>query len=273
MIVDDEQDIITTVRYILKKENYKVVVAMSGEECLYKLKTIKPDLILVMGWSQLLKSEIIKIPKIGIIGSHPTELPKYRGRAPIPWSIIKGLKESALTFFWIEKGTDTGSILDQRKFKIFDKDDASTIYEKIISIGKDMILNNLVMLQQGKIRKIKQDSSKFIEYWQKRTPEDGLIDWKESIGKIHTLIRATTYPYPGAFTYLKGKKLKIWKAHFKKANPNNFGKIIGVSNEGVKVSAKDGIIILKQVSLEDEERISANKLFRKSDQGLILGLK
>ena len=115
------------------------------------IKEIKPDLILVMGWSQLLKNDILKIPKLGVIGSHPTELPKYRGRAPIPWSILKGLKESALTFFYIDEGTDDGDIIDQRKFKITDNDDATSIYNKIIEIGKIMILENLQLIQDGKI--------------------------------------------------------------------------------------------------------------------------
>ena len=97
------------------------------------IKEISPDLIFVMGWSQLLKTEILNIPKIGLVGSHPTELPKFRGRSPIPWSIIKNLKQSALTFFWIEEGTDTGGILDQQQFTISEKDDATVVYDKIIA--------------------------------------------------------------------------------------------------------------------------------------------
>ena len=124
------------------------------------IKEIKPDLILVMGWSQLLKNDILKIPKLGVIGSHPTELPKYRGRAPIPWSILKGLKESALTFFYIDEGTDDGDIIDQRKFKITDNDDATSIYNKIIEIGsndgtflkyiKDLELKNKLAILMGR---------------------------------------------------------------------------------------------------------------------------
>ena len=82
------------------------------------IKNIKPDLILVMGWSQLLDEKILELPLIGTIGSHPTELPKYRGRAPIPWSILKNLKKSALTFFWINNGVDNGDLLDQKFFEI-----------------------------------------------------------------------------------------------------------------------------------------------------------
>ena len=122
------------------------------------IKQIKPELILVMGWSQILKDTIIKIPKKGVIGSHPTELPKYRGRAPIPWSIIKGLKESALTFFYIQEGVDDGDIVDQQKFIISEHDDATSIYNKITNIGKEMILKNLNLIESGSVNRIKQDN-------------------------------------------------------------------------------------------------------------------
>ena len=134
-------------------KHYKVD-NINDEKNIEMIREIKPDLILVMGWSQLLNNDILKIPKLGIIGSHPTELPKYRGRAPIPWSILKGLKESALTFFYIGKGTDDGDILDQRKFKITDNDDATSIYDKIIEIGKIMILENLQLIHDGKVKSV-----------------------------------------------------------------------------------------------------------------------
>ena len=107
---------------------------INDAENIQLIKKTNPDLILVMGWSQLLKSDLIQIPRLGVIGSHPTELPKYRGRAPIPWSIIKELNESALTFFYIQDGVDDGDILDQRKFVINIYDDATSIYKKIIDI-------------------------------------------------------------------------------------------------------------------------------------------
>ncbi|MEX2060292.1 MAG: formyltransferase family protein, partial [Nitrosopumilaceae archaeon] len=127
---------------------------INDKENVKELKSINPDLILVMGWSQILKREILTIPRIGIIGSHPTMLPKYRGRAPIPWSIIKGLKESALTFFYMKEGTDDGDILDQRKFKISSNDDATSLYEKITNLGKIMLLKNLQLLQNGKENRV-----------------------------------------------------------------------------------------------------------------------
>ena len=235
------------------------------------LKELEPDLILVMGWSQILKRGILQIPKIGIWGSHPTELPKFRGRAPIPWTILKNLKDSALTFFWIGEGTDTGDILDQKKFNITENDDATSIYEKITSLGKKMILENLSHLERGEIKKTKQDESKFVEYWEKRTPEDGKIDWTKSKKEIFDLIRATTYPYPGAFTFFKNSKLVIWKAKHLEEENIEAGKIIKVDNDGVKVGTVDGAILIKEISIDNKKLILASDFFSIEHEGELLG--
>jgi len=235
------------------------------------LKSIKPDLILVMGWSHLLKREIIKIPSIGIIGSHPTELPKYRGRAPIPWSIIKGLKQSAETFFWITEDVDNGDILDQQKFSISDDDDANSVYNKVIEAAKLMIIKNLDLIEKGIIRKNKQDETKFLEYWPKRTPEDGKIDWTQDGKNIHRLIRASTEPYPGAFTFFKGSKLKIWKAEYSDENSPGSGVIISVNGNDVKIGTGKGIIKIIRVSWKNDAIIDPEKIFSKDDVGVTIG--
>jgi len=234
------------------------------------IKKIKPDIILVMGWSQLLKREIISIPKIGVIGSHPTELPKYRGRAPIPWSILKGLKRSALTFFFIEEGIDNGDIIDQRFFKLSSNDDATSVYKKVESLGKEMILDNLTNLQNGNYTRKKQDDSKFIENWEKREPQDGIIDWSRSSEEIHTLIRATTHPYPGAYTIFNSSKLIIWDAEFSNDQSKGIGKIMSVNNFNVKIGTGKGVIILKRVSFDDKE-VSISKIFTKDNVDTVLG--
>jgi len=231
------------------------------------LKSIKPDLILVMGWSQLLTDDIISIPKLGVIGSHPTELPKYRGRAPIPWTILKNLKESALTFFYIQKGVDDGDILDQQYFEINEYDDATTLYNKITDLGKKMIIKNLKLIQTNASKRIKQDESKFIEYWKKRTPEDGLIDWTMSSIEIHRLIRATTHPYPGAFTFFNNKKLIIFKARNIDNKISSPGKILFINSDGVHVGTNDGTIILESIQYDDNSN-NKNTVFTKNDIGI-----
>ena len=235
------------------------------------IKKIEPDIILVMGWSQLLKREIISIPKIGVIGSHPTELPKYRGRAPIPWSILKGLKRSALTFFFIEEGIDNGDIIDQRFFKLSSNDDATSVYKKVESLGKEMILDNLTNLQNGNYTRKKQDVSNFIENWEKRGPQDGIIDWSRNSQEIHTLIRATTHPYPGAYTIFNGSKLIIWGAEFSNEQSKGIGKIMRVNNFNVKIGTGKGVIILKRISFNDNKEVPISKIFTKDNVDSILG--
>jgi methionyl-tRNA formyltransferase len=231
---------------------------INDQENINLIKKINPDLILVMGWSQILKSEILKIPKLGVIGSHPTELPKYRGRAPIPWSILKGLKTSALTFFLMKDGIDDGDILDQQFFQILDSDDATSLYDKITQLGKKMLDENLCLITSGIINPIKQDSNKFIEYWNKRTPEDGRINWKDTGITIHNLIRASTKPYPGAFTMLQNKKLIIWRSELINNENNTPGKILDVSKHDFKIGTTQGTILVKEFTYD--EKISTNPL-------------
>jgi len=233
------------------------------------MKECKPDLLLVMGWSQILKNKILKIPRLGVIGSHPTELPRFRGRAPIPWSIIKELKESALTFFYMEEGIDDGDILDQQKFKITNKDNASSLYDKITKIGKKMILKNISLLEKGKINRKKQDSSKFEEYWEKRTPDDGKIDWGGNAKDIDKLIRATGHPYPGAFTFFNNSKIIIWKSSYNNKKKSEVGKILDIKNDFVEVGCKEGTIKLEKISVAGKE-LNINKFFKKEHVGKIM---
>jgi methionyl-tRNA formyltransferase len=244
---------------------------INDKENIELIKKISPDLILVMGWSQILKSEILNIPKLGIIGSHPTELPKYRGRAPISWSILKELKKSALTFFWMDDGIDNGDILDQQFFKISINDDASSIYEKIILLGQKMLDDNLLLIKSGKIKRTKQDSNKFIEYWNKRTPEDGRINWNDNGISIYNLIRASTKPYPGAFTVYKNKKFIFWKAKLLKNMSHSPGKILDVSKNSFKVGTSDGVILIKKFSYNGKSNIDLRELFPNNYSDLILG--
>jgi len=243
------------------KINHIKVQNINEQKNIDMLRLIKPDLILVMGWSQLLKKEILSIPKIGVIGSHPTMLPKYRGRAPIPWTIIKKLKESALTFFYMKEGADDGDILDQRKFNVTIEDDASSLYVKITNLGKIMLLQNLKLIKQGQGKKTPQDESKFIEFWPKRTPDDGKIDWSKKGEEIHTMIRANTHPYPGAFSFFGKSKIKIWKGKFVNESSIGEGRITKISKEGVMVGTGQGNILLQVISLNNGKEMLANNIF------------
>ena len=255
-------------KYVIRHIKVKNI---NDPENIQIIKEIQPDLILVMGWSQIIKKDILEIPRLGVIGSHPTLLPKYRGRAPIPWSIIKNLPESGLSFFYMGEGTDDGDILDQIKFEISSNDDASTLYERITALAKDMLLRNLPLLENGKTKRIKQDNSKFIEYWPKRTPEDGKIDWSKEGKEVYALIRATTHPYPGAYTFFKKSKLIVWKAKLLEGKYGKPGQIIDVNDAGTEISTKNGNVLLQKVSLDEGEEVNSLQVFSKDDVGVTLG--
>jgi len=258
---------------IAKKHDIKhfKVNNINDDENILQLQKICPDIILVMGWSQILKKDILSIPHLGVIGSHPTILPKYRGRAPIPWTILKGLKESGLTFFYMKEGVDDGDILSQRRFEITNDDDATNVYRKITELGKIMLSENLSLLQNNTAKRIKQDESQFVEYWNKRTPEDGKIDWSKPAEEIQKLVRASTHPYPGAFSFFDKSKIKIWKAKYLDDDVSDMGKIIEINKEGVRIATGKGSIILQMISIEDNEDTMATNIFTKDDVGKSLG--
>jgi len=247
--------------------NHIKVDNINDQKNIELIKKISPDLILVMGWSQILKPTILDIPKLGVIGSHPTELPKYRGRAPVPWSILKGLKKSALTFFYIQEGIDDGDILDQKIFEI-DDDDATSLYDKITVLGEQMIIDNLNKIKNNTFLRKKQNTDEFIENWPKRTPDDGKIYWNKSSNEIQTLVRATTYPYPGAFTILDGKHIKIWKIIILDESFETPGKIIKIDKNGVQISTINSSILILQASTKEE--CNLDQIFSKNDIGKLL---
>ena len=249
----------------------KKVKKINDTENIEFLKKLNPDLILVMGWSQLLNNDIIKIPKIGIVGSHPTELPKFRGRSPIPWTIIKGLKNSALTFFYIEEGVDNGDIVDQQTFEVQNYDDATSLYEKITKLGKNMLEKNLLLLEKGMVIRKKQNEEEFIENWSKRNPSDGEINWQSSAKEINTLIRATTYPYPGAFTFFKNKKIIVWKSSFQESSNSESGKIISLNNGIPTIGTSKGILSLDMITVDNARNESSKNIFSLYDIGMRIG--
>jgi len=222
-----------------------------------KIQELNPDIIFVFGWSQLLPNELIKIPPKGCIGMHPTLLPRGRGRAAIPWALIKGLDKTGLTIFYLSEGADTGDIIGQKEIAIEFEDNAESLYAKVISAGRNLILEYLSKLENGTAPRIKQDDKK-ATLWPKRMPDDGLIDWNKSLIEIYNLIRGLSHPYPGAFSYYKNKKIYIYSAKYVE-NLSNVepGTIIEVSEQGLLVSAWEYAILINEIQPEDDKILTA----------------
>jgi methionyl-tRNA formyltransferase len=209
-----------------------------------ELRRHEIDLFLVWNWSQLVKPPILAIPKQGCIGMHPTRLPIGRGRAPIPWSIIKGIRHSAVSIFFLTPGVDDGDIIWQEPFEIFEDDDSARLYHRLELIHEQAVRQFCRLLRSGPLPRTPQDPSQ-ATHWPKRRPTDGVIDWSKSTAEQLRWIRALTDPYPGAFTFLDGQKYFIWSA-LSAPGSNTSGTLIGPGeHQGVLTGTADaGIEIL-----------------------------
>ena len=217
------------------------------------IEKINPDLIFVIGLSQLIRKRLMDIPKYGIIGAHPGVLPNYRGRAVIPWSIINDCKKVGMSLFYIDEGADTGDIIDQEYVDINDTDTARTLYSKLVFGLRVLIKRNLNQIVTNSVERKVQDPN-IGSYCLKRASLDGIIDWNLSSREIFNLIRALGDPYPPAFTYYKGKKVFILDCKVIKDYSLDIigfsGQIIEKANKSILVKTYDGIIEIKNLMVD-----------------------
>jgi methionyl-tRNA formyltransferase len=211
------------------------------------IKDLKPDIIFCFGWSSLINEELLMLPPMGIIGYHPSKLPMNRGRHPLIWALVLGLKESASTFFFMRKGVDDGDILSQEIFKIEYEDDAMSIYNKVINIALIQIEKFLPQLEQNKYLRTKQNHT-ISNTWRKRNIIDGQIDFKMNSYSIYNLVRALSKPYIGAHINYKNQHISIWKVEEVVFNQSNieYGKIIEIENNTILIKTYDGAIKILQ---------------------------
>jgi methionyl-tRNA formyltransferase len=223
------------------------------------IEQINPDIIYVLGWSQLISKPILDIPKLGCIGVHPTLLPANRGRAPIPWAIINGLKKSGVTLFYMDEGVDSGDIVAQREFTIEYKDNAQTVSDKVSRLQLEIVEDTWQLFEYGWAKRIPQDHSK-ANYWPKRTPNAGKIDWNKTNDELYNWVRGLTHPYPGAFTYFNTTKLFVWEAEpMRKNTKHHPGTITEVRNHGMVVQTGKGCLLLKRLQLDGQPEYEPSK--------------
>lgn len=204
------------------------------------LKRLGPDAIVVVAYGQILPAELLALPKFGCINIHASLLPLYRGAAPINWAIIRGEKETGITIMQMDEGMDTGAILMQESMAIDPSDTAGSLSEKLSTLGARLITEALPMIEAGILRPIPQDHSKSTLAPILRK-EDGLIDWQHTAMDIHNRVRGLS-PWPGAYTYLEGRMLKIIETEPLKGDgepgiilPTETGLIVGTGGGLIKI--------------------------------------
>lgn len=176
------------------------------------IKDRDPDLIYCFGWSHILSKDILEIPNLASVGFHPAKLPMNKGRHPLIWALVLGLKSTASTFFIMEEIVDNGYIISQVEIDIKFEDDAQSLYDKVLSVAKKQVLD----ITDGFIKNnIKYLNTELIKdnVWRKRKKDDGKIDFRMSAESIYNLIRGLTKPYAGAHFEYNGKEYKVWKSN------------------------------------------------------------
>jgi len=209
------------------------------------VRDLKPDIIFCFGWSRLLQPQLLKFPPLGVIGFHPSALPTNRGRHPIIWALVLGLKETASSFFYMDEGTDSGDLLSQVKISIEPSDDAGSLYSRVTDIATRQLRDFVPLLIAGKIERFPQDHQ-LANVWRKRNFEDGIIDWRMTAVSIHNLVRGLTRPYVGAhFNYGK-QQIKVWKTVVDQDTPMNIepGKVLAVYDDSILIKTGSGAIKL-----------------------------
>lgn len=209
------------------------------------LQGLAPDVMYCFGWSYLLERQILKVPRLGVVGYHPAALPQNRGRHPIIWALALGLPETASTFFFMDEGADSGDILSQEFVSIGPADDAADLYRKLSVTAIEQVTCFTGQLVENTYSRKPQDHSK-ANYWRKRNKLDGQIDWRMSARNIYNLIRALAPPYLGAHCVHNGTEIKIWKSELAGENPQNLepGKVIKVIDKNIFIACGEGILKL-----------------------------
>ncbi|MBB2183429.1 methionyl-tRNA formyltransferase [Lachnospiraceae bacterium MD1] len=198
---------------IAKKYNIPLIKInnINDPEVIVALKKEEIDWLFIIGWSQIARKEILNTPRKGCIGMHPTLLPVGRGRAAIPWAILKGLHQTGVTMFKLDEGVDTGDIIGQGKIELDDKTTATQLYRKVNEMHIVLISRYWDDIVNDRITLTKQDEAKATE-WPGRRPEDGEIFHSMTMDEADKLVRAVTHPYPGAYYKAGDKIIRIWSA-------------------------------------------------------------
>ncbi len=224
-------------------------IFLSNKEC---------DVILSINYLFLIDEEIISLPKKYAINIHGSLLPKYRGRTPHVWAIINNETKTGITAHLIDSECDTGDIIDQIEVKIDNNDTGATILEKFNDLYGPLIDRVLLKIENNQLTKIPQDHSK-ATYFGKRTPNDGRIDWNWQKERIFNWIRAQAHPYPGAFTFIKGKKITIDRISYID-DGFNFAIVNGtiISTNPLKVKTPNGVVKIESYRESIEDLLNIN---------------
>lgn len=230
-------------------------VKIKTSEAVEELKKYPADLFVVVAFGQILSQEILDMPKFGCVNIHASLLPKYRGAAPIQWVILDGEEETGVTIMQMDAGLDTGDMLLKGRIAIAENDTGESLHDKLAELGAELIVEALPMIENGTLQPEKQDDTQTC-YAKMLAKSLGKIDWMVDGVSIERKIRGLN-SWPSAYTYYKGKTLKIWHASllFEELEGST-GMIVKVEKEAIYVKTGNGILRIDELQLEGKRKMT-----------------
>ena len=231
-------------------------------ECIERLRTYHPDIIIVEAFGQIIPRAILDMPRYGCVNVHASLLPKYRGAAPIQWVVIDGEKESGVTTMMMDVGLDTGDMLEKAVVPLAADETGGSLHDKLSVLGAELILSTLDKLEKGTaVRTPQTDENTCYAKMLKKNMGD--IDWTMDAVSIERLVRGLN-PWPSAFTRWNGRMLKIWEA---KVLPDPAvkapcGSVISAGEEGLKIQTGNGVLCVTSLQLEGKKRMDTAAFLR-----------
>lgn len=232
-------------------------------EVLERLKAVAAELFVVVAYGKILPQEVLDLPTRGCINVHASLLPKYRGSAPIQWSIVEGESETGVTTMLMDAGMDTGDMLLKASLPISDNDTAASLSDKLSQLGAQLLMKTLPAYLEGSLQSTPQDhqAATVIPMLRK---EDGELNWHQPARALHNRIRGL-YPWPGCYTWFRGQTLKVLRAQVYQGEPGYAGlpgQILEVGRQSLLVRTGDGILELLEVQLAGSKAMDAGSFAR-----------
>ena len=221
------------------------------------LREIAPDFIFSFYYRNMIKKTVLDIPERGALNLHGSLLPRYRGRVPVNWAIINGETETGATLHYMVEKPDAGDIVDQEKVPILFTDTALELFNRVTGAAAMVIGRSWPLLLAGTAPRMPMDLAAG-SYFGGRKPADGLIDWTRGAVQIYNLIRAVTHPYPGAYTYLDGRKVTLWQG-WPMEGEGEPGRV--VSEHPLLVGTGEGLLEIRSLQIDGEEELTAREFF------------
>jgi len=247
----------TPVKKLAQENNIKVFQPVKIREEYSNILELNPDIIITCAYGQIIPKEILEFPKYGCINVHASLLPKYRGGAPIHWSIINGEKETGITIMYMDEGMDTGDIISQESIDILESDNLESIHDKLSVLGTKLLLETLPSIFEGSNNRIKQDPSK-VTYAYNIKREEEHIDFNKTSREVFNLIRGLS-PIPSSNAILFNEEMKILESKILDKEYNGTcGEIVDITKEGIVVKTKDSAVILTKIKPFGKKLMDSN---------------